>query len=433
MIFKVKQIWGFLFLLLLSLIYISLFLLDSSTKNDITEIYFADRITAAHKVLIDKYNKINEGKVKVIPIDFPNYDFNSNERKELLARSLKGRGDGIDLFAVDLIWVQRFAKWCEPLDKYFPIAERAKLLDKALETCFYDGELVALPLNRVQGVMYYREDLLNNLKNGKEIIKKIKSKITWEEFITLKNKINSSNPFYIYPAADFEGLICSFVELLLSLEPNYFDDHGFDFNTDSAEKALSLLVDLVNKHKLSPNVVTDLTDIPSYEYFVENEGLFLRGWISYDKDFLTSPFNIEKEKHLRKASLPHFKGGKTTSVFGGWNLMISKFSDKKEEAIDFIKFLLTESSQELFYRESGYYPIIKRFYENKKYKEAYPEIDRLIELHKTGVHRPAHIDYTRYSEIMSHYFELAIRDEMSVNEALVQTTHDIRNDKIITK
>ena len=122
---RLKQKWGLLFLLFVTIAYIivSSFLYRSN-KEDVTEIYFADRITAAHKMLIDKYNELHKGKVKVIPIDFPNFDFSTNERKEMLARSLRGRGDGIDLFAVDPIWVQRFAKWCEPLDKYFSDTER---------------------------------------------------------------------------------------------------------------------------------------------------------------------------------------------------------------------------------------------------------------------------------------------------------------------
>lgn len=431
MIFRVKQTWGFIILLALSLIYISLYLMSKSSDKRVTEIYFADRITAAHQILIDRYNKNNKGKVKVIPIDFPNYDFNSNERKELLARSLRGRGDGIDLLAVDLVWVQRFAKWCEPLDKYFPILERSKILDVALESCYYDGEFVALPLNRVQGVMYYREDLVKQLKNGDKIIEDLKKSITWEEFIKIKKEMNADNSFYIFPAADFEGLICSYVELLLSLEPNYFVAHGFDFNTKNAEQSLELLVDLVHKHQLSPQIVTELTDIPSYKYFIENNGLFVRGWTSYDKDFLQAPFNAEKESKLKKAHIPHFLGGNTTSVFGGWNLMMSRFTEKKEEVVDFIRYLLSESSQEIFYRESGYYPIIKSFYENEEFKKMYPEIAQLTELHEIGVHRPAHVEYTRYSKIMSHYFELAIRNELTVKDALLQITHDIRNDKII--
>ncbi|MCB0753718.1 MAG: extracellular solute-binding protein, partial [Ignavibacteriae bacterium] len=430
MLYKVKQIWGFIFLLLISTLYLGIFLFGiAAKKNEVTEIYFADRITAAHKILIQKYNKLNEGKIKVVPIDFPNYDFNSNERKELLARSLRGRGDGIDLLAVDIIWVQRFAKWCEPLDKYFPINERSKILDYALESCYFNGELVAVPLNMVQSVLYYREDLLKKLPRGNELIKKVNESITWEDFINLKNGFNLTEPYYVFPAADYEGLICSFMELLLGLEPNYFETHGFNLNTPTAKKSLNLLVDIVNKDSVSPKIVTNFTEVPSYKYFVEKDLLFIRGWQSYDKDFLHSPFNPEKEKYLKKAEVPHFESGNKASVFGGWNIMMSKFSDKKDEVLDFMKFLLSESSQELFYTEAGYIPIINSFYEKEEFISKYPEIPELKKMQKIGVHRPANVEYTRYSKIISHYIELAIKNEISVNEALIKMSHEIQNEK----
>ncbi len=160
---KFKQKWGFIFLLFVTITYLTIFFIDyKSEGKKVKEIYFADRITAAHRILINEYNKMHEGEVKVIPVDFPNTDFSTNDRKEVVARSLRGHGDGIDLFAVDVIWVQRFAKWCEPLDKYFSAKERNNILNPALESCYYDSELVAVPLDMVQGIMYYRKDLIKN-------------------------------------------------------------------------------------------------------------------------------------------------------------------------------------------------------------------------------------------------------------------------------
>jgi len=434
MTIKIKQTWGLLFLLFVAVTYLIIFfLLNSSKKSDVIEIYFADRVTAAHKILIDKYNKLNEGKIKVIPIDFPNFDFSTNERKEMLARSLRGRGDGIDLFAVDLIWVQRFAKWCEPLDKYFSDDEKGKILKSALESCYYEGELVAVPLDLVQGVIYYREDLLKRFKDGDNIIRRINNDITWNEFIKLKNEIKPSTPYYIFPATDYEGLICCFMELLLSLNRNYFSEEGFNLNTYEAEKSLQLLVDFVNKNKATPEIVTEFTEIPSYEYFINNDALFIRGWPSYDKDFKESPFDPEKESHLKKIPIPHFDSGVPTSIFGGWNLMVSKFSNKKEITVDFMKFLLKNESQEIFYRESGYYPIVNSFYENPEYLKKYPEIESFKNFMKTGVHRPAHVDYTRYSKIMSFYFKKAIQNKISVKQALVECTNAIQTDKVMIK
>ena len=434
MTIKIKQTWGLLFLLFVAVTYLIIFfLLNSSKKSDVIEIYFADRVTAAHKILIDKYNKLNEGKIKVIPIDFPNFDFSTNERKEMLARSLRGRGDGIDLFAVDIIWVLRFAKWCEPLDKYFSDDEKGKILKSALESCYYEGELVAVPLDLVQGVIYYREDLLKRFKGGDNIIRRINNDITWNEFIKLKNEIKPSTPYYIFPATDYEGLICCFMELLLSLNRDYFSEEGFNLNTYEAEKSLQLLVDFVNKNKATPEIVTEFTEIPSYEYFINSDALFIRGWPSYDKDFKESPFDPEKESHLKKIPIPHFDSGIPTSIFGGWNLMVSKFSNKKEITVDFMKFLLKNESQEIFYRESGYYPIVNSFYENPEYLKKYPEIESFKNFMKTGVHRPAHVDYTRYSKIMSFYFKKAIQNKISVKQALIECTNAIQTDKVMIK
>ncbi|MGE5457635.1 MAG: extracellular solute-binding protein, partial [Methanococcaceae archaeon] len=275
---------GISLIVLLSVYLIFQFIKIYDFSDKVTEIYFADRITAAHKKLIDRYNKLNEGKIKVIPIDFPNLDFSTNERKEVLARSLRSGGDGIDLIAVDLVWVQRFAKWCEPLGKYFPNESKGRILKAALESCYYEGELVAVPFDLVQGVMYYREDILKSLKDGDKILKQLKNPITWTDFIKLKNQINSKNPYYVIPEADYEGFVCVYIELLLSIKPDYFEREGFNFETPEAEKALQLLVDLMNKYKMVPPEATNFTEVPSYEYYIKNDGIFIRGWQSYDKD-----------------------------------------------------------------------------------------------------------------------------------------------------
>ncbi len=429
-----KQISGLLILVIVTITYLAVSYYETqNTSAQVKEIYFADRMTAAHRILIDRYNKLHEGKIKVIPIDFPNDDFSTNERKELLARSLRGRGNGIDVFAVDIIWVQRFAKWGEPLDKYFKIKDKSKILDIALKSCYSDGEMVAVPLDMVQGVMYYRQDLLKKLKNGRQIIDKIEHDITWSDFIKLKSEINSKDPFYIFPAADYEGFVCSFMEKLLSLNPDYFQQDGFNFETPDAEKALQLSVDMINKYKLSPYVVTSFTEPGSYAYFIKNDGLFLRGWTSYDKDFVESPYNIKKQNELRKAPLPYFKDGSPASILGGWDVMVSKFSDKKKEAVDFIKFLISNSAQEIFYKQSAFYPIVKDFYEDPAYLKKYPEIKMIKPLLKTAVRRPDHAEYTKYSKIMSYYFNKALKKEISVHNALINCTKAIQLDKLILR
>jgi multiple sugar transport system substrate-binding protein len=413
-------------LLLVALYLIPYMLFRRQTPQGVTEIYFADRITEAHRLLIDRYNALHAGQVKVVPIDFPNEEFSTNERKEILARSLRGEGDGIDLLAVDVIWVQRFAKWCEPLDSYFTEAELQRITPDALYSCYSDGRLYAVPLDMVQVVMYYREDLLRSLKGGEKAIRELQRSMTWSDFLQLRTTLGWKRPFYIYPAADYEGLICSYIEVLLSLQPDYFSTVGFNFDTPKGQEALQLLVDLIQKYGATPPVSTTFTEVPSYVYFMNHNGLFLRGWVTYDHDFKGEPYDTVKQKYLRVAPIPHPADGRPTSMFGGWDLMISRFSRNKEAVVDFLKYLLRDDSQEAFYVHSGYYPVVTSFYESPKSLRKFPEIAQIKELMRTGVHRPANKEYTNFSKIMSHYFSLAIKRKMSVREATRSATRAIR-------
>jgi len=428
----IKQTWAFIFLVVLTIAYLTISFIDfKSSEKKVVNIYFADRMTDAHKLLIKKYNELHKGKIKVIPIDFPNDDFTTNERKEIVARSLRGRGDGIDLFAVDIIWVQRFAKWAEPVDKYFPQNEKNKLLPQAVASCYYDNHLVAVPLDLVQGILYYRSDILSNLKDGPKIIKKVKDGMTWDEFVKLKSQIGLKNPFFIFPAVDYEGLVCFFIEQLLSQKPDYFSKEGFNFETPQAEKSLQLIVDLVNKYNISPHSVTQYTEIQSYQHFIEDDGIFLRGWPTFDKDFKDAPYDLKKQNELKKAPLPYLKDCKPASILGGWDLMISKFSEKKPEVVDFVKYLLSEKSQETFFTKGGFYPVLKSVYEDSIFTKKYPELLQYKKLLKTAVSRPANPDYTRYSKIMSFYFKEAIENRISVKDALIKATKAIESDKLI--
>jgi len=424
----IREHWGVLFLSLVALAFLAVQgFLSTHRKKAVTELYYADRLTEAHRVLIDEYNRLHEGEVRVIPIDFPNVDFTTNERKEVLARSLRGEGDGIDLFAVDPIWVQRFERWSEPLGPYFNRSELEALTEEGLQSCYKNGMLVAIPFGVVRGVLLYREDLLRSLPGGRKIIDEVKGGIAWDEFVRYGQSLRGSNPFYVFPAAEYEGLLCVFTEVLLGLEKGYFRDHGFNFDTPQAKKALQLLVDLVQKYKVSPTAVTSMTEVSSYDYFMRHNGLFLRGWTSYGEDFLMTP---DQRQFLRKAPLPHFRDGTAATTVGGWDLMVSRFSTKKTEAIAFIKFLLRRESQAVIFSKGGFFPVIRCLYDEEEYKRKFPELAETDRMLASGVFRPAHENYTRYSEILAHYVCMAIRNQISPNDALVQATKAIEAENI---
>ena len=137
-----------------------------SVNEQTSRIYFADNISIAHQQLIDKFNREHKGEIEVVPVNLPFTKFSTNERKELLARSLRSKSNRIDVFSVDVIWVPRFARWCEPIDAYFSDTETDCIIKYILKSCYWDSSLYAIPHYMDIGLMYYRSDLIKKLPNA---------------------------------------------------------------------------------------------------------------------------------------------------------------------------------------------------------------------------------------------------------------------------
>jgi len=99
--------------------------------QSVKKIYFAENITQTHLQLINEFNKINKGKIEVIPINLPYEKFSTNKRKELITKNLRNRTSRIDIYAIDVVWGERFIKWAEPLNNYFSDSEINLILDQA--------------------------------------------------------------------------------------------------------------------------------------------------------------------------------------------------------------------------------------------------------------------------------------------------------------
>jgi multiple sugar transport system substrate-binding protein len=423
---------GIIFLIL----FFSPFLDYREEHNPVQQIFYADNISPAHQALIDSFNTVYRGKIEVVPIDLPFTKFSTNERKELLARTLRSKSPRIDLFTVDVIWVPRFAKWCEPLDRFFPEDKRSMILDHVLTSSCFNSQLVSVPLYTDVSIMYYREDILRKLPDHAEIEQRLKSSITWEELIQLYYRLRESRagePFYIYPADNFEGLICSFFEGLASQNQFFLYNDSSGFNTREARKSLGLLVDLVHRHHMSPTDVTQFDEVRGYNFALARDAMIVRGWPGFLEHHTFPEEHIRKYVHIRRAALPHFQGGRPAFTYGGWNFMISKYSRKKDAAVRFIEFALEEENQKKLFKQGGYLPSTKAVYSDSLFLKQNPDLRFYQRIMKHGVHRPYLADYTKLSDVLSYYVHLAIKGEISVDEALNQASAAYRTGRVLIK
>lgn len=404
----------------------------SINQNQVKQVYLADNITAVHRKVIDAFNKQYRGRIEVVPINLPFTRFSTNERKEMLLRAFRDKSNRIDIFTVDIIWVPRFAKWSKPLTDYVQQDELDRIFDYGLTSCYFNDELVALPFYIDVGLLFYRKDILETLPDYPQIRTRLRESMSWSDFIALKKRLPGlNNPFYIFAADNYEGLICSFIETMISENQPLFRGNDLGLDTPEAREGLQLLVDLVNRYSLTPDVVTRFDETHCYEYALENDALFLRAWPGLVQQF--DYIDQEKVQMLEAAALPHMNGNRPAYVYGGWNFMLSSHSDKTEEALEFIRFILRKENQALFYKEAGYFPLNKEIFQDTLFLEQFPELDYYRKLLQYGFHRPFLENYTKISDVISYYVHQAIKKEITVEEALKRARAVIQADQVVIK
>jgi len=414
--------------LVVSLLLSNRLLVGSEENDGVVRVYYADNISAAHQRVIDQFNALHSGRIEVVPVSLPFEKFSTNERKELLARSLRNKSDRLDIFTVDHIWVPRFSRWCEPLNTRIPESERRNILPQAETSCLFDSTLMALPMYIDVGMLYYRKDLVRKLRPEPGFEDRLRKSLTWQEFRRMgKNNPRSGGPFYFFQANDYEGLTCNFFELIAGQDDQFFLQRPLDFERPEARRALGMLVDFVRRDRISPAAVVEYDEIRSYTQMLNENGVFVRGWPNFIESYRLSYPDQEKLDLLDRAPLPHFEGRKPVAVFGGWNLMVSRYSTRKQEAIEFARFFQREDVQKTMFEIGGYIPTNLRVFADTGYVVRHPILAYYATLIQSGFHRPALVEYTKMSDIISHAVHRAVKGEVDVDQALHEASVRIRD------
>ena len=406
-----------------------------SARGKEVKLFYVDNISDTHRLLIEKFNREYKGKIKVIAVNLPFEKFTTNERKEMLARSLRSKSERIDVFTVDIIWTPRFAKWGASLQPFYSDADLAEFIPQSLQTCYHNQRLVAVPFYLDVGLLYYQKGLLRQLPDYDALIAKIRKGLSWPEMIAIGQRLKKDDrPIFLFPADNFEGLMCVFYETLSPSDiQTMFSGDSVRLNIPVARRGLQLLYDFIHRYHFTPPQVCNFDEIACYNWMLEKDGLFLRGWPGFwlRVDDYNRTHKIKREIDI--APMPHFKGQNKTVVYGGWNFMVANKSKHKREAIQFIKFFQRPENQKILFTHGGYLPALNLVYRDSRLLKKHPEINVLRKILQNGQFRPMREDYTRISDIMSFYFRKALIGEISVQDALKEAEKAINSQSINLK
>src|SRR5215218_9377983 len=330
-----------------------------AATNEVVLSYMGDSINQAG--LIKKFNERHKDgfqvTVRVMPSDYGEYF-------EQLETEFQVGGGGIDVILGDTIWMAEFAAndWISDLSGRFSAEERSAFVDGKIHPASVGEGLYGVPRSLDAGMLYYRRDLLEESGYSKP-------PKTWEELKEMAAKVvkdQGTRYGYIFQGADYEGGVCN----------------GLEFIWPHGDAVFC---------RLWP---------PSY-------------WSTSD------PKSKVKPGQVGVSPLPVADGQhRTASCLGGDVLMISGFSQMKEEAWEFVRFFANEESQKTRALEVSLLPTRKALYHDREVKEALPMIAEAKEALLNVRPRPVSARYSEMSRVMALQFNNVLRGNTMPEKAV---------------
>ncbi|MCH8532731.1 MAG: ABC transporter substrate-binding protein [Saccharospirillum sp.] len=282
----------------------------------------------------------------------------STERLAMYQLLLRERHDTVDVFQIDVIWPGLLHQWLLDLTPY--INDQDAFFPNLVANNTIEDRLIALPWYVDTGLLYYRQDLLQQY--GHSVPE------TWHDLeriaLDVQNQQRSRSPDfwgYVWQGSDYEGLTCNIVEWLVSADAGNVvnENQEVTLNNQAAIGALEQAAGWVGQ--ITPSEVLDYREEDARAHFESGNALFMRNW-----PYAWSLGNREGSAVAGKIGvtvLPRGDNGQSTGALGGWQLGVTQATRHPDEAVDLIRFLTSEAEQRRR-TEHGYLPTRSALYED---------------------------------------------------------------------
>ncbi|MBY5864552.1 ABC transporter substrate-binding protein [Rhizobium leguminosarum] len=308
----------------------------------------------------------------------------------------------VDVYQTDVIWAPQLA------DQFVDLKEAAKdvvgqFFPSIIASQTVNGRLVALPLFTDAPALFYRKDLLE--KYGKQPPK------TWDEMAATAKEVQDKEREagqkdlwgYVFQGNSYEGLTCNALEWVKSsgggqiVEP----DGTISINNEKAATALERAKGWIGT--ISPPGVLAYQEEESRGVWQTGNAVFMRNW-PYAYSLGNGADSAVKGKFDVMTLPVAAVGDKPSSTLGGWNLAVSKYSEKQDAAIALVKFLASKDVQKARAVELSNLPTLTDLYDDKDVAAAQPFMPNWKPIFQDAVPRPSATAKVKYNEVSSKFW-----------------------------
>jgi trehalose/maltose transport system substrate-binding protein len=328
----------------------------------------------------------------------------ATERLALYQQILAANSSDIDVFQIDVIWPGILANHLLGLDDYIDQEALAQHFPAIVANNTVDGRLVGMPWFTDAGILYYRQDLLE--EHGKQ------PPTTWQELNQTAAEIQDAERAqgndrmwgFVFQAKAYEGLTCNALEWIDSFGGGTVvaDDGTITINNDQAVEAINLASTWIGS--VAPEGVLNYAEEEARGVFQSGNAVFMRNW-PYAWALGNADDSPIKGK-IGVSALPKGSGedGKHSGTLGGWQLAVSKYSQNPEVAADLVAYLTSYDEQKRRAIEGSYNPTIAALYQDQEVLAANPFFGDLYETFTNAVARPSKVTGEKYNQVSSEFF-----------------------------
>jgi trehalose/maltose transport system substrate-binding protein len=328
----------------------------------------------------------------------------ATERLALYQQILAANSSDIDVFQIDVIWPGILANHLLGLDDYIDQEALAQHFPAIVANNTVDGRLVGMPWFTDAGILYYRQDLLE--EHGKQ------PPTTWQELNQTAAEIQDAERAqgndrmwgFVFQAKAYEGLTCNALEWIDGFGGGTVvaDDGTITINNDQAVEAINLASTWIGS--IAPEGVLNYAEEEARGVFQSGNAVFMRNW-PYAWALGNADDSPIKGK-IGVSALPKGSGeeGKDTGTLGGWQLAVSKYSQNPEIAADLVAYLTSYDEQKRRAIEGSYNPTIAALYQDQEVLAANPFFGDLYETFTNAVARPSKVTGEKYNQVSSEFF-----------------------------
>ncbi|MCK0745129.1 ABC transporter substrate-binding protein [Chromohalobacter nigrandesensis] len=351
----------------------------------------------------------------------------STERLSLYQQILSANSGDIDVMQIDVVWPGLLANHLLDLSETLGEDVAEGHFPAIVENNTVDGRLVAMPWFTDAGVLYYREDLLEEY--GHEPPE------TWQELTEIAQEIQAAEREagndgmwgYVFQGRAYEGLTTNALEWVASHDGGTIvdEDGQVTINNERAVAALDLAATWIDD--ITPEGVLNYTEEEARGLFQSGNAVFMRNW-PYAWSLAQSEDSDVRDK-VGVVKLPHGPEGKSAATLGGWNLAVSKYSENRELAADLVAFLTGKAEQKRRAIEGSYNPTLEALYEDEEVLTAVPFFGTLYDTFANAVARPSAVTGESYGRVSNAFFDTShsvLSGDTSAADALAQLESQLR-------